>query len=179
MARPMFKDCDACKNQGVKNVGCPGCRRKRPYFPETATTEDRFWAKVKKAPGDLCWEWQGHRRHAGHGQFALPGVVRLDAHRYAWELVHGPIPAGMFICHKCDNPPCVRVDHLYLGVSRDNMHDMIRKGRKANATKPALVLRARAMLKAGASVRAVSAALGLAWWRVSYINREGTWAALG
>ncbi len=54
---------------------------------------------------------------------------RLIASRAAWEMVNGPIPTGMFACHHCDNPPCVRPDHLFLGTPKDNTEDMLRKGR--------------------------------------------------
>jgi hypothetical protein len=64
----------------------------------------------------------------GYGIFSAEGKS-VRAHRYAWEMVHGPIPRGLFACHRCDNRKCVNPDHLFLGTSRDNMHDMIAKGR--------------------------------------------------
>jgi hypothetical protein len=53
----------------------------------------------------------------------------VATHRLAWEMVNGPIPEGMFICHHCDNPPCVRPDHLFCGSPSDNVRDAIQKGR--------------------------------------------------
>ncbi len=80
-----------------------------------------------------CIEWTGYRRPLGYGEI---GVGRRDegtvaTHRAAWELAHGPIPAGMFVCHRCDNPPCCNVDHLFLGTCADNVADMVAKGRGA------------------------------------------------
>lgn len=86
----------------------------------------RFWRQVQKT--DTCWLWTGARSGAGYGQIGI-NDVRIFTHRFSWELHHGPIPAGLFVCHHCDNPPCVRPDHLFLGTPQDNMVDKIRKGR--------------------------------------------------
>jgi hypothetical protein len=98
---------------------------------------ERFWAKVKKASGDACWEWQGGRTpDAGYGLFGVrfkPSRY-VVAHRVSYELNCGPIPEGMKVCHKCDNPPCVRPDHLFLGTQADNVEDMRSKGRAAQGT---------------------------------------------
>jgi hypothetical protein len=94
---------------------------------------DRFWAKVERTKG--CWLWKASRTSAQkrYGQFAVatgrrPGKCRV-AHRVAWELTYGPIPAGMVVCHSCDNGLCVRPDHLFLGTPRANNQDMMAKGR--------------------------------------------------
>ena len=92
--------------------------------------EDRFWSKV--ALGDGCWEWQGANRRGGRGAFRMGGrgTPMVSAYRVAWELMHGPIPGGLFVCHHCDNPACVRPSHLFLGTAKDNAQDMVRKGRR-------------------------------------------------
>jgi hypothetical protein len=72
-----------------------------------------------------CNEWKGRRDSNGYGRVGKCG----RAHRIAWELVNGPIPSGLFVCHRCDNPACVRVDHLFLGTSADNNRDRHAKGR--------------------------------------------------
>lgn len=74
-----------------------------------------------------CWEWTGDRRH-GYG-IVVHEKRRHYAHRLAWSLVNGPIPAGMYICHHCDNPPCINVEHLFLGTPKDNYDDMVAKDR--------------------------------------------------
>lgn len=88
---------------------------------------DRFWPRVNVTDG--CWEWTGPRYKAGgYGRLRLAGR-QVRAHRVAWELLHGPVPDGLNVCHHCDNPPCVRPDHLFLGTDKDNADDRDAKGR--------------------------------------------------
>lgn len=58
------------------------------------------------------------------------GNKKVRAHRFSWELFVGPIPDGLHVLHRCDNPRCINYDHLFLGTDQDNMSDMIAKGRK-------------------------------------------------
>lgn len=76
-----------------------------------------------------CVTWMGARNHKGYGIDGRRGL----AHRIAWAATHGPIPTGMVICHRCDNPPCINVDHLFLGTQADNIADMRAKGRERKA----------------------------------------------
>ena len=81
-----------------------------------------------------CIEYEGRKNHAGYGHLGrtIDGVRKTFlAHRYFWEKEHGPIPDGMFVCHHCDNPPCINIDHLFLGTPKDNMRDMIQKALQA------------------------------------------------
>jgi len=91
-----------------------------------------FWAKVDKS-GD-CWVWTGGRFNTGYGNVKRNGRAQTT-HRLAWTLAYGPIPAGQIICHRCDNPPCVRPDHLFLGSHRTNAEDRTRKGRGVQAVR--------------------------------------------
>jgi len=93
---------------------------------------DRFWKHVHKT--EDCWEWTSRLTKKGYGRFAV-SQKRLAAHRASWFLHYGPIPEGMFVCHHCDNPKCIRPDHLFLGTHRDNMRDMARKGRAIKGRK--------------------------------------------
>jgi hypothetical protein len=91
---------------------------------------DRFWNRVAKVESDGCWEWQGSKFWTGYGQVTHRGRNQ-SAHRVSWQLTYGPIPSGGEICHRCDNPPCVRPDHLFLGDRAVNAADMAAKGRAA------------------------------------------------
>lgn len=93
---------------------------------KTRPVEDRFWDKVRKGEG--CWEWTGALTQ-GYGVINLgtgKGVMR--AHRLSYEINVGPV-GGLWVLHKCDNPPCVRPDHLFLGDVQANNQDMLGKGR--------------------------------------------------
>lgn len=93
------------------------------------STLSRFWSKVEKTDG--CWLWRGGRNGNGYGAFSLTHRKQIAAHRFAWQLANGPIPAGMLVCHTCDEPLCCRVSHLFLGRPADNSADMVAKGRQA------------------------------------------------
>ncbi len=90
--------------------------------------EERFAENVQY--GDGCWTWKGGRSPRGYGKIEVSGRS-LRAHRLSYELFVGEIPQGLMVCHTCDNPTCVRPDHLFLGTSQDNMDDKVRKGRQA------------------------------------------------
>lgn len=91
------------------------------------TYEAKFWRNVDTS-GE-CWLWMGARTGRGYGNF-WDGSKQRPAHRYAYELINGPIAEGLFACHKCDNPQCVNPDHIFPGTPKDNMQDMQAKGRK-------------------------------------------------
>lgn len=78
-----------------------------------------------------CRIWNRSRGGAGYGRYRGKA-----AHRVVWALFHGPIPDGMLVCHRCDNPPCVEPDHLFLGSHGDNVEDSIRKGRMPQLQRP-------------------------------------------
>lgn len=102
------------------------------------STEESFWKNVDKngavAREDLgpCWLWTGYKTGPGgmlYGQFTI-NYQRDKAHRWAWRFLVGEIPKGLYVCHKCDVPLCVRPDHLFLGTAMDNFRDSVAKGRR-------------------------------------------------
>lgn len=95
---------------------------------EVASITDRFWAKVDRS-GE-CWLWTASVRRDGYGNFNRgSGDGWVSAHRFSYELHHGPIPARLLVLHSCDNRRCVNPSHLSLGTHRDNTRDAITKGR--------------------------------------------------
>jgi hypothetical protein len=88
---------------------------------------ERFWMKVDKS-GE-CWLWTAYRSRDGYGMIGLERTGVERAHRVAWQLTNGPIPVGLQVLHRCDNPPCVNPAHLWLGTQPENIADMIAKGR--------------------------------------------------
>ena len=109
---------------------------------------NRFWSKVNKdGPvhpilGTKCWIWSAGRFNLGSEKGVGYGAIGIDecggggrsgrnyaAHRVSWEFENGPIPNGSWVLHACDNHPCIRPSHLFLGTPADNSRDMVEKGR--------------------------------------------------
>lgn len=87
-----------------------------------------FWNRAVVTEAG-CWEWQRARVSKGYGSYRV-GDRSTTAHRHAFELTFGPIPKGMQVCHKCDNPPCINPAHLFLGTNQENQLDSMAKGRR-------------------------------------------------
>lgn len=125
----------------TRNGKKPFCTRKCFATFRHSNWSTRFWSKVDKTSD--CWVWIGAKHPTGYGAFGIGQVVHY-AHRLSWELVNGPIPDGLFVCHNCpngDNPSCVNPAHLFLGTQVDNMQDMLGKGRAGYMVHPEALAR--------------------------------------
>lgn len=146
----------------------------------------RFWDRVSKAPHPLgCWEWMRAVASTGYGVMNIGSerTVMRAAHRLAWELTHGPVPDGLFVCHTCDNKRCCNPDHLWLGTSAQNTADATTKGRMAKGEQRSLlrteqVRDIRRRVSAGEVQRVVAEQYGICQQTVSDICRGKRWRHL-
>lgn len=93
----------------------------------------RRWliSRIKLAANE-CWEWQLGKGRIGYGQFKIyknGGSQTFTTHRQSYRVFVGPIPEGLYVCHRCDNPTCINPDHLFVATAKENAHDAMSKGR--------------------------------------------------
>lgn len=146
----------------------------------------RFWARIDKS-GE-CWLWTGTINSWGYGSVGS-GVLgsrwSFGAHRVMWTLRRGAIGSGLSVCHTCDNPRCVRPEHLWLGTTAENSADMVRKGRstaggktrraKLNQDK---VREIRGLSAAGHTQRALARKFGVAQTTINKLLLGTTWGSV-
>lgn len=146
-------------------------RRARGQTPNRFAYGGPFWERVAKGLG--CWTWQGAKTSAGYGHYR--GVY---AHRVAYAEANGPIPDGLFVLHHCDNPPCVRPDHLFLGSNRDNILDMLAKDRHVRSLAVADVVDIKRSLARGESRISLARRYGVDRHTIGFIATGRTWGWL-
>lgn len=152
---------------------------------------DRFAEKYETGEGG-CWEWAGARNNDGYGTFwngerypgkdgKRGGPVMILAHRWAYANLVDPIPAGLCVLHRCDNPGCVNPEHLFLGTQADNVADCAAKGRRnqARPNRPRVYKKLSAQIHAAIRERArcgerrsdLAREYGVSWQMVDTIVR--------
>lgn len=132
-----------------------------------------------------CWEWNGPKSEDGYGYLIFRtnnGHQRIGAHRLSYEVHKGEIDAGLFVCHTCDNPPCINPDHLFVGTPKQNSADAVEKGRtkrraehgRAKLTE-ADVQKMRSMRERGMKYRDIAQQFPVAQGQVEKICRYESW----
>lgn len=114
------------KRNNAEHVFCKPSHRW--MFQNAIPLETKFWSRVQRHNHDECWIWGGTIGQHGYGILSISGRP-LRVSRLSWEINVGPIPEGLCVLHKCDNPACVNPSHLFVGTLKDNTQDMLRKGR--------------------------------------------------
>ncbi len=156
------------------------------------TLYQRFWSHVDKT-GE-CWNFTTYRMPNGYHRISLGGRNSYDyAHRVSWRLHAGEIPDGMLVLHKCDNRSCIRKKHLFLGTYKDNMLDMMAKGRCRSGPRDSArkgeechlskldaerVKRIRGLYDQGVSRFVIADEFGITASNVFYIGKRKTWRSI-
>lgn len=143
-----------------------------------ALQRSKFWQKVNKSDG--CWEWQGNAIK-GYGVVKRNGKA-LRAHRESYRLTNGSVPDNLWVLHRCDNPLCVRPDHLFLGTPKQNVDDMVAKNRQAKGVQQQCakltdddVREARRLHELGVTKRALARQFGVTQRTMVEAIRRITW----
>ena len=159
-------NCCSRKCLGVVNAQRQQLVTKATFFDETIKVGE-------------CWEWPFSRNRGGYGKIVFEGK-QTTAHRVAFLIARGALARGDFVCHTCDNPICVRPDHLFVGDAAANARDMAEKGRACRGhahhsvrLSPKAVREIRASAQSG---RLVAAQFGVSKRAVQKIRRRQTWA---
>jgi len=133
------KTCRVCQRTAMK-----GYKQKHAGLAACDINDEGFWSRVDKQGPVVyphlgpCWVWNGPRSDKGYGtwHFSNNSYVLVSTHRFIWTAVNGEIPEELLVLHRCDNPPCVNPEHLFLGSYSDNTQDCIRKGRFVIGDRP-------------------------------------------
>lgn len=153
---------------------------------KTAPPEPRFWSKVDRRGVEECWPWTAgcFKDRGGYGAFWLNGRL-WKAQRVAWLFTNGPIPEGLEVLHRCDNPQCCNPAHLWLGTSLENQRDKFEKGRHCYGERNGRakitvqdVQEIRTLHESGVSVDELSGRYGVTPGSIYKICRRAMWPSV-
>ncbi len=148
----------------------------------TNKERSRFWSRVEKT--DSCWNWTASTNKKGYGKFGLEGISGTYlAHRFSWVLHYQSNPGKLCVLHHCDNPPCIRPDHLFLGTVPDNNADRHAKGRdgfiphigEANGAAKLTEAQVMEILPMAGFHKDIAAKYGVSQTLISRIKRRESW----
>lgn len=188
------KSCNKRKMTSCKTCGkefyCPPSRKRNGWgifcsrscygkFLSALSLEERFWETMRDVPryDSQCWEWAGSFVSKGYGKITKEGKS-YGAHRISYTIFHGPIPDGLQVLHKCDNPPCVNPEHLFMGTAMDNTRDMMLKDRHKGPIRKLLVrdvIAIKLLIAQGVPYKKISASYGISRCHVSEIKHGKVW----
>lgn len=159
------------------------CGRRCSANNKIKPASERFWSKVLVTSPDACWLWVGCRAPNGYGRIIKSESTKLEiASRISYEIAYGSIPKNMLVCHRCDNPPCVNPNHLFLGTAQDNQLDCIAKKRNVYGEKQwcakVTEIEVRAIRKArehGVMLKDLANKYGIGITTVEQIVKRHTW----
>jgi hypothetical protein len=186
--RELWKKCAHCGNQFSKDPRnswpywerakycsrtCTGLAKSVRAEETRPAMADVFWRQVHKT--DNCWIWTGLLDKDGYGLMPYAGQM-LRAHKVSLELDGRPVPQGKYGCHHCDNPPCVRPDHLYPGTPTQNVADMFSRGRYNRAKSAKLTEADIIVIRAASGTHEeIAVRFGVSRSNISQIRERKTW----
>lgn len=159
----------------VKEYPCETCQIPcyKQYARAFCSDRCRFMAYVEKT--NSCWIWNGTRNRRGYGKLSFKDNRSAIASRVSYELFKGPLQDNLYVCHSCDNPPCVNPDHLWHGTHMENTIDMIDKGRQHSKITPSIVMKLRNLYDQGYSNGKLAEMFGLTTGTISNIIYRKSW----
>lgn len=143
-----------------------------------------FWPKVARDDVSGCWIWKGTKNTMGYGRFrVVPQGRSVAAHRMMYQLTKGPIPDGMCVLHRCDNPSCVNPACLEVGTSAKNSRQMVERGRSAKGSRHGSAVLTREIVRqirhlsdnGLKSQRRMAEIFGVSQRAIGFVCRRETW----
>lgn len=149
-------------------------RGARFQIPTDASPDERLRTIGWTVTDTSCWVWRGRCTKGGYGVLDYLGSA-VVASRFAYETWVGPVDSGLYVCHTCDNPPCINPKHLFVGTPRENSLDASRKGRAAAKLTASEVRRIRRLRREGWTLKALTDEFGTTLSNIHAIVQRRSW----